>query len=116
MHTSHISIDIHLGQDKVPDKINWKASDSSAEEMQESKAMMVSFWDGSEKNAMRIDLWTKKMMVDEMADFFYQSFMGMADAYDRATHAHPEAESIRLFAKEFYRKFRENQLKENKGA
>jgi hypothetical protein len=35
--------------------------------------MMLSFWDGSEKAALRIDLWTKDMMVDEMADFFYQT-------------------------------------------
>jgi hypothetical protein len=31
--------------------------------------MMVSFWDGADKAAMRIDLWTQQMMVDEMADF-----------------------------------------------
>jgi hypothetical protein len=32
-----------------------------------------------EKAALRIDLWTKDMMVDEMADFFYQTLMTMAE-------------------------------------
>ena len=30
---------------------------------------MLSFWDSTDKSALRIDLWTKDMMVDEMADF-----------------------------------------------
>lgn len=70
MHQSTISIDVHLDNDKVPEQINWKADNSSAEAQQRAKAMMLSFWDGADKSALRIDLWTKDMMVDEMADFF----------------------------------------------
>lgn len=32
---------------------------------------MFGFWDGAEQSAMRIDLWTKNMMVDEMGEFFF---------------------------------------------
>ena len=114
MHTSTITIDVHLDKDKVPDQINWKADSSTAEETQRAKAMMLAFWDGAEKSALRIDLWTKDMMVDEMADFFYQTIMSMADTYKRATNNQQQVDDMKKFAKDFYNKFREQQLKENK--
>ena len=75
---------------------------------------MISFWDGAEKTALRIDLWTKDMMVDEMADFFYQTMMTMADTYGRATNYKEKVGEMKKFAQDFYQKFREKQLKENK--
>jgi len=114
MEQSTISIDVQLDPDKVPQLISWKASASSADEAQIAKAMMLSFWDGTDKSALRIDLWTKDMMVDEMADFFYQTMMTMADTYGRATQQKDMVEDMKKFAKEFYNKFRASQMKENK--
>ncbi len=114
MNQSTITIDVLLDDDKVPQQINWKASDSTADVSQKSKAMMLSFWDGADKAAMRIDLWTKEMMVDEMTDFFYQTMMTMADTYHRATRNDELVADMKNFAREFYKKFREQQLKENK--
>ena len=76
--------------------------------------MMLAFWDGADKAALRIDLWTKDMMVDEMGDFFYQTMMTMADTYNRATNHKELVEEMKSFAKEFYQKFREKQLQEHK--
>lgn len=114
MHTSSININVHLDDKKVPHQLTWKATDSTANMEQQAKAMMLAFWDGTDKSALRIDLWTKDMMVDEMADFFYQTMMGMADTYDRATHNHELVNDMKTFAKDFYKKFRDQQLKENK--
>lgn len=114
MHTSSINIHVHLDENKVPQQLTWKATDSTANMEQQAKAMMLAFWDGTDKSALRIDLWTKEMMVDEMADFFYQTMMGMADTYDRATHNHELVNDMKTFAKTFYQKFRDQQLKENK--
>lgn len=114
MHKSTISIEIELDENKVPQQIQWNASDSTADMMQSAKSMMVAFWDGADKSALRIDLWTKEMMVDEMADFYYQTFMGMADTYMRATQNKELVDDMKAFAKEFYKKFRDSQLKENK--
>ena len=114
MHTSTIKIEVNLDKDKVPQQINWNASDSTADMVQQAKALMISFWDGTDRSALRIDLWTKDMMVDEMADFFYQTMMGMADAYDRATHETELVGDMKSFAKDFYKKFRASQVKENK--
>lgn len=114
MKQSTITIDIALDNDKVPQHIQWRATDSSADTAQQSKAMMLSFWDGADKVAMRIDLWTKEMMVDEMTDFYYQTMMGMAEAFNRATKNQELVKDIKTFAEGFYKKFRDQQLKENK--
>jgi len=114
MKNSTITIDVQLDNEKVPQQISWKASDSTTDMSQKAKAMMICFWDGADKSAMRIDLWTKEMMVDEMADFFYQTLMTMADTYNRATQQPELAQDMKNFAKDFYAKFRETQLETNK--
>jgi gliding motility-associated protein GldC len=114
MKQSSINIDVVLDADKLPSRISWNATDTSSEQARLAKAMMLAFWDGAEKTALRIDLWTKDMMVDEMADFFYQTLVTMADSYQRATQQKELAGDIKQFAKDFYHKFRTQQLKENK--
>jgi gliding motility-associated protein GldC len=114
MNLSSIIIDVEMDEHRVPGSIEWKATDTTIAEAQKAKAMMLSFWDGAEKTALRIDLWTKDMMIDEMTDFFYQTMMTMADTFGRATNHHEMAGDMKLFAQDFYRKSREKQLKENK--
>ena len=114
MQKSTITIDIQLDENKIPEQIKWTADNSSAPVPQNSKAMILSMWDSADKAALRIDLWVKDMMVDEMSDFYYQTFMGMADAYERATHDKQLTDDLKKFAKEFYQKFRAQQLKDNK--
>lgn len=114
MIKSTINIDVLLDQHKIPQQITWNASDSSAEMAQKAKAMCLAFWDGADKTALRIDLWTKDMMMDEMADFYYQMFMTMADTFNRATHQEELTADMKKFAKEFFEKFRAIQLKEQK--
>ncbi|MEY3245903.1 MAG: hypothetical protein RL253_1063 [Bacteroidota bacterium] len=106
MTQSTITIDVNLDEQKIPHQIMWNATQSNSEAKQEAKAMMVSFWDGKERAALRIDLWTKEMMVDEMADFYYQTMMTMADTFDRATHQTELVGEMKSFAKTFYTKFK----------
>lgn len=114
MNKSTITIDVTTDENKVPAAITWNATDTSVENQQKAKAMMISFWDGGEKAALRIDLWTKEMMIDEMADFFYQTMMTMADTYGRATKYMDQVNDMKAFAKSFYENFREKQLQQNK--
>ena len=111
MNQSTINIDVKLDDTRMVETIQWQASDSTAGNAQKAKAMMLSFWDGAEKAALRIDLWTKDMMVDEMADFYYQMFSSMADTYERATNQKELSADIKNFAKEFQKKFRATQVK-----
>jgi gliding motility-associated protein GldC len=112
MNKSTIQIDVLLDPNKIPQQINWSASDSTADMQQQAKAMCLAFWDGADKTAMRIDLLTKYMMMDEMADFYYQMMMTMADTFKRATQQQGLSDDMKKFAKEFSEKFRAIQLKE----
>ena len=115
MNQSTIKIDVLLDPNKIPEQISWNATDSQADMAQKAKAMCLAFWDGADKTALRIDLWTKDMMMDEMADFYYQMFITMADTFKRATHQDALADDMKKFAREFFEKFRAIQLQENKG-
>ena len=112
MKHSTITIKVNLDDDKIPQQIEWNATGTTTEHTQQAKGLMLAFWDGAEKTAMRIDLWTKDMMVDEMADFFYQTLITMADTYNRATRHQDLTEEMKEFAKNFYQKFKDKQLKE----
>jgi gliding motility-associated protein GldC len=114
MQENTISIQVQLDAQKMPEKILWNASGSTADALQVAKGAMVSLWDGADKSALRIDLWTKDMMIDEMTDFYYQTFMGMADTYMRATNNDALTNDIKDFAKAFYQKFRKQQIENNK--
>jgi len=114
MKKSTITIDVALDDKNVPEQITWSATASTADIPRPAKALMLSFWDGGDKSALRMDLWTKEMMVDEMADFYYQTMMTMADSFERATHQQELVHDIKNFAKDFYTKFQQIQLKENK--
>jgi gliding motility-associated protein GldC len=104
MHESQINIQITLDEERMPETIRWSAPDGGVEQPQQAKGILLGLWDGEEKHALRIDLWTKKMMVDEMTDFFYQSLMGMADTYQRATRNEALANELKSFAKDFHKK------------
>ncbi len=102
--TSQINIQIELAEDKMPETIQWTAPDGGVSDWQNAKALLLGMWDGEEKSALRIDLWTGKMMVDEMNDFFYQTLFGMADTYQRATKNADLAKEMKEFAKTFLKK------------
>ena len=112
MHESTIQVKIQLDEQKIPQSIDWSATDSTAQEAQAARAMMLTFWDPTDKTALRIDLWTKDMMVDEMADLFYQNLMGMGDTYLRATQDQSMSDDFKEFAKLFYKKFKASQLQQ----
>lgn len=83
---SEINFKIQLDENKIPEKIEWQASDSG-EAYTETKSIMLSMWDQEEKTAMRIDLWTQDMRVDEMDAHFFQTLITLAESYQRATNS-----------------------------
>ncbi|MBL4624756.1 MAG: gliding motility protein GldC [Flavobacteriales bacterium] len=99
---SDINFKVHLDENKVPEKIDWSASDVGEESS--CNAMLVSLWDEKENNTLRIDLWTKEMTVDDMKRFFHQSIVTMADTFERATNEADMAEEMRAFGTTFAEK------------
>ncbi len=104
MKTSEIKFTINLDNNQVPQSINWQASDSGIEGTKPCKSIMISVWDAVEDTTMRIDLWTKEMLVDDMKRFFYENMMSMADTYQRATNDSENAEEMRKFSEHFAKK------------
>jgi gliding motility-associated protein GldC len=101
MNQSEIKIRIGLDENNIPEKINWEATDSPEEGNQKAEAMILSLWDGEQQNAMRIDLWTKDMRVDDMSFFVFQTIMTMADTYEQATQNEELARKMRGFGEFF---------------
>ena len=114
MNESAIHIQVGLDSDKVPQDITWSAPDNTPENTRKAKAFLLSLWDGGDKAALRIDLWTKDMMVDEMANFYFQVFTTMADTFEKATKHSELTADIKKFAKEFHEKFIKLESEKNK--
>ncbi len=101
---SEIILNVELDEDKMPTAIEWTAPDGGVTDPQTAKALLLGLWDGNDKTAVRIDLWTNKMEVPEMNDFYFQTFFGMADTYVRATGNKAIGDDLRQFAREFMQK------------
>jgi gliding motility-associated protein GldC len=99
--TSEITVKVHLGEDNVPVHMEWTASDAQFKGFKPCNSAMLGFWDTEDQNALRLDLWTKEMRIDEMDKFFYQTFLVMADSYLRATGNSKGANDMKAFATAF---------------
>jgi len=94
--TSEITFKIKMDENQIPEHIEWVASDS--EEKGLCDAAFLTIWDKKEKNTLRIDLWTKDMMVDDMQIFFHQMMLSMSDTYKRATGDEALSKEMKEFA------------------
>ena len=101
MKKSDIRFSVTLNEKKFPEKIEWSADDSGIEGTKECSSVMISIWDSKDKSTLRIDLWTDKMMVEEMQHLFYETFRSMSDTYLRATNDTKASEEISAFAEKF---------------
>jgi len=102
--TAEIGFKVSLNEDRMPVSIEWSATDSPGEGVQDTKSIMLSVWNSEEKKAMRIDLWTDAMLVDEMKLFVFQTLVTMADTFERATKDGETANEMRSFAQRFAEK------------
>jgi gliding motility-associated protein GldC len=100
---STIAIDVETDENKVPQRIVWSASDGGIED-REARAMLLAMWDDREGIAMRMDLWTKEMTVEEMQHFTCQTLMTLADTFERATSDAGHARALRDFTGELARR------------
>lgn len=98
--TSDIHLSVHNDGDGVTE-IRWQADDAPEPGVQRAEAMILALWDAEARNALRIDLWTKDMTVQDMNDFFFQTFLTMADTYRNATGDADMMAEIKIFAREF---------------
>ena len=99
--TTEIHVRVELDEQSHPERMSWSATDAPFEGEKECKSMLLSIWDPEEMAALRIDLWTSEMRVDEMDRMVYQTLITLSDSYRRATGNERGAEDIMKFGKEF---------------
>lgn len=102
-HTSTITLKVGLDENRVPEELNWSAEDGGINN-ESAKAMLLSVWDHNQKEALKIDLWTKDMPVDEMKIFFHQNLVALSRTYEKAT----QDEKLSAALKEFCEFFEDN--------
>lgn len=86
MKESNLNFRVELDENNIPEKIDWKASDKPKEIPDETKALFVSVWDDKSSTALRMDLWTKEMSIDEMKMFYINTLGGMAQTILNSTN------------------------------
>ena len=102
-HTSEITIKVTLDENRIPEALNWSAEGGGINN-EEAKAMLLSMWDGEQKESLRIDLWTKDMPVDEMKIFFHQTLVALSDTFNRATQDEKMTATMKDFCDYFEEK------------
>jgi len=110
MTTSKIELLVELDENRVPEKLSWNAKEGGVNDA-EAKAFLLSVWDHETKNALRIDLWTKDMPVDDMKMFFYQTLVTMADNFQKATGEDEIVEDLRDYCAHFADKMKLDQMR-----
>ncbi len=103
LHTSKITLEVSLDENRVPEALNWTAEDGGINR-EEAKAMLLSVWDSQNKESLKIDLWTKDMPVDEMKIFFHQTLVAMSDTFMKATQDEKMTATMKDFCEYFAEK------------
>ena len=82
---SEIKFKVHLDNESVPEKIEWDADHKDEPGWSETKSISISLWDQTNKNSLRMDLWSKEMPVEEMKRFYIDCVGGLAQSILNAT-------------------------------
>ena len=94
---ANINFQITLDVNNVPENIEWHASDNK-DINRSAKAVMISIWDGVDKKSLKIDLWTKEMMAEEMQFFTVQILDSLSETYKRSVGDEKISLEIKKFA------------------
>lgn len=111
--SSDINLRVLMDEEGI-EEIRWRADEGPSPQEQVAKAMVLALWDAEARSALRIDLWSKQMPVDDMNDFLFQTLMSLADTYKNATNDAALAGELKVFAQEFAAKASRNAPRQGK--
>ncbi|MEE2699868.1 MAG: gliding motility protein GldC [Bacteroidota bacterium] len=94
MKRSKISFEIELDENNLPQSILLNTDEGQLNNTV-VKSFLISAWDKKTNETLRIDLWTKEMMVNEMLIMFHQTLLSMATSLEKATNEHKLADALR---------------------
>lgn len=101
MASSEIIIRINLDANKVPESIDWQASDGGQKLPAESKSVFLSLLDKETLDTSTLFLWTKECQVAEMDRNIFYALGSMTDGYFSATQNTELANEMRRFVQYF---------------
>jgi gliding motility-associated protein GldC len=101
---SQIRINVGLNESQVPVHIEWEADDQLSDGPVACKAVLMSIFERSTKETLRLDLWTDDMQVAEMDRLIFHTLRSLADTYHRASNHGDLANEFQHFATYFGQK------------
>ncbi|MDA9663601.1 gliding motility protein GldC [bacterium] len=94
MSDSKLTFDLDLDVNNIPKNIIMNSSDNQAKDVS-LKSLMIAGWDEKTKETLRVDLWTKDMMIDEMYVMYHQTLISMANTLEKSTGHNKLADALK---------------------
>ncbi|MBK9103039.1 MAG: gliding motility protein GldC [Saprospiraceae bacterium] len=99
--TSDINIRIQLDANRVPETIEWQASDAHQTHPSESKSIFLALLDKDSLDTSTMFLWTKELQVAEMDRKIFYALTALTDGYYKSTQNTELANEMRRFVHYF---------------
>lgn len=99
--TSDINIRIQLDANRVPEAIEWQASDAHQTHPSESKSIFLALLDKDSLDTSTMFLWTKDLQVAEMDRKIFYALTALTDGYYKSTQNTELANEMRRFVHYF---------------
>jgi gliding motility-associated protein GldC len=100
-NTSEIKVRISLDDQRIPEQIEWIATDAHQELPSNSKSVFLALLDKETLDTSTLFLWTKDCQVAEMDRKLFYALSSLADGYYRATQNTELANEMRRFVHYF---------------
>ena len=100
MAESTIKLNIELDKNKIPEKIYWEASEMG-EKKTKTDSFLLAVWENESKSTLKIDLWTKEMLADDMKKFIHQTMLSISDTLKRSIGEEKASEELENFLVHF---------------
>ena len=94
------SIDVLMDENLIPEDLEWNSSQGKGES-EKASAALIYLWNAKKNETFSLDLWTKKMSIEEMNKMVFQTLMTLANTYERATSEDQMANAMRDFSQFF---------------
>jgi gliding motility-associated protein GldC len=94
------SIDVLMDENLIPEDLQWNSSQGKGQS-EKASAALIYLWNPQKNETFSLDLWTKKMSIEEMNKMMFQTIMTLANSYEKATSEDQLANAMRDFGEFF---------------
>ena len=92
------SIEVVMDENLIPENLEWSSTQGESEN---ASAALIYLWNAQKNETFSLDLWTKKMSIEEMNKMMFQTIMTLANSYEKATSEDQLANAMRDFGEFF---------------